>query len=1052
LSITAKQFQLRFITLMFFALTAPALFGLVFLYVIDIFSVDQIIAVLTAPPIPVFAILVTAVALFYFMLFVRPIAAYLDSPDKFDTDIIREKLGQFSWHYWVLFLSYLLVAPAVTILSAENYASFIPAPIDWFRIHLVALIVSIVIGLPIFFLLFDLLGKALGGIILHRPIFTIRLRIFLISALVPLLIDTMLIQYYWTRTGYFTRETFLVWVLLELLAIAGAVLFVGSFNQALKPLAQLTNEHISDDEWSFEEIQPQSTDELGIVTRKLLELMEQQQMNQDRLTFSNKLLLNVQNQDDTSSLLGNILRSAQSHIECDRCFISIYSAKNKQLVCVMYTGVNYEEGGHFRARLDEPLLAVQAFKSRQTLTAEDPGDPRFSHKYLSHFNITSSTAVPLVIGGESIGVIEYVHTTEDQHFSEQEIHRMELFAREAAVAYSLLKDQQERIALQNAITKYMEGISAKIGKPFFIAMVTAIAELLEADEVIIGETTNDNDAINSLARFNDGKITSDISYYIKGTPCETVVGYEARHYLSGVQKLFPGDPRLTDGDIEAYIGIPLFNSMKEPLGLLYAVFKRPLLDHHYIESVMRMYASRTEAEIERVHNESRIRRMAYFDNLTGLPNRSLLYDRLEKAIAHAKRTNTFVAVMLIDLDNFKSINDSLGHSYGDALLTMVSDRLLNTVREEDTVARLGGDEFVLLLPEIKGQFEALRFATRMAKELRSKVGSSYTIDGRDLVVSHSAGIAMAPIDADNPELLIKYADTAMYKAKEGGRDSYRFFSQAMNEAAVERLNMETAIRMAIQEQQFRLVLQPKVSVADNKIIGAEALIRWHHPDWGVIPPDKFIPIADDSGLIIKIGEWVLEQSCKLASEIWGNGIHDASIHGLAVNVSPRQFEHEDFIDVLQEKLRMFNTPAYAIELEITENVLIQDATEVREKLNTLKKLGVRVSIDDFGTGYSSFRYLQDLPIDTIKIDRAFIQDLPHNSNNAAIVEMILTMSKHLELYTVAEGVETNEQLEFLHQRDCPSYQGYLFSKPVEREIFLELLKSTNDYQPVPVLI
>ena len=1036
---------------MFFALTAPALFGLIFLYVIDILSVDQIIAVLTAPPVPVFAVLVTAIGLFYFMLFVRPIAEYLDNLEKFDTDIIRQKLGQFSWHYWGLFLSYLLVAPAVTILSAEYYAGFTPTAIDWFRMHLVALIVSIVIGLPIFFLLFDLLGKVLGGIILHRPIFTIKLRIFLISALVPLLIDTMLIQYYWTRTGYFTRETLLVWLLLELLAIAGAIFFVGSFNQALKPLAQLTNEHTTDEDWSLDDIQPQSTDELGIVTRKLLELMEQQQMNQDRLTFSNKLLLNVQNQEDTSSLLGNILRSAQSYIECDRCFISLYSVKKKQLVCVMYTGVNYEEGGHFRTGLDEPLLAVKAFKSRQTLTVSDPGDPLISHTKISHLKIASSTAVPLLIGGESIGVIEYVNTTDNRHFTDHDIHRMELFAREAAVAYSLLKDQQERIALQNAITKYMEGISAKIGKPFFLAMATAIAELLEADTVVIGEITEDRDAINSLAHFNDGKIDSDISYFIQGTACESVVGHEARHYLSGVQKLFPGDQRLSDGNIEAYIGIPLFSSMKEPLGLLYAEFKRPLLDHHYIESVMRMYASRTEAEIERVHNESRIRQMAYFDSLTGLPNRSLLYDRLEKSIAHARRTGTFVAVMLIDLDNFKSINDSLGHSYGDALLTLVSERLLNTVREEDTVARLGGDEFVILLPEIKGQFEALRFATRMAKELRSKVGSSYTIDGRDLVVSHSAGIAMGPLDADTPEQLIKFADTAMYQAKEGGRDSYRFFSQSMNEAAVERLNMETAIRIAIKEQQFRLVLQPKVSVSNDKIIGAEALIRWHHPDWGVIPPDKFIPIADDSGLIIKIGEWVLEQSCKLASEIWGSGTHDESIHGLAVNVSPRQFEHEDFVDVLRDKLRMFNTPASAIELEITENVLISDASEVRNKLHELKKLGVRVSIDDFGTGYSSFRYLQNLPIDTIKIDRTFVQDLPHNSSNAAIVEMILTMSDHLDLYTVAEGVETNEQLEFLNEKGCPSYQGYLFSKPVEREIFLELLE-VNDKELIPVII
>ena len=1046
MNINAKKFQLQFITLIFFALIAPAVFGLFFLYVIDIFTIDQIISILSAPPVPVFVIAATSIALYYFFQFAKPIATYLDNPDNFDTDIIRRKLGQFSWHYWALFLSYLLVAPAVTIISAENYANFSAEAIDWFRVHLVALIVSIIIGLPLFFQLFDLLGKAFGGVVLNTPIFTIKLRIFLIAALVPLLIDTMLIQYYWTRTGYFTQETFLVWVLLELLAVAGAILFVGSFNQALKPLAQLTTESGTDAGWTFEDVQPQSTDELGLVTRKLLTLMEQQQMNQDRLTYSNRLLLNVQSQVDVSTLLGTILRSATAQIDCERCFINIYVAKNKELVCVMYTGVNYQESGHFRNSTDEELVACQAFKSTETLSIDDPDDSRFKHSVMQQFNITSSVAVPLVIGGESIGVIEYIHTDKDKKFSELDIHRMELFARESAVAYSLMKDQQERIALQNAITKYMEGISAKIGKPFFLAMAGAIAELLEADAVIIGELTEEKDAINSLAHYSSGKIAGDISYYLDGTPCETVVGHEARHYLSNLQKLFPRDPRLKEGKLEAYVGIPLFNSTKEPLGILYAAFARPLLDYHYIESIMHMYASRTEAEMERVHNEARIRHMAYFDSLTGLPNRVLLNDRLEKAIAHTRRTSTFVAVMLIDIDNFKSINDSLGHSYGDELLIQVAERLINTVREEDTVARLGGDEFVVLLPEINGQYEALRFATRMAKALRSKVGSSYTIDGRNLVVSHSAGIAIAPLDADSSEQLIKYADTAMYKAKESGRDSYRFFSPAMNEAAVERLNMETAIRIAIKEQQFRLALQPKVSVKTSKIIGAEALIRWHHPDWGIIPPDKFIPVADDSGLILKIGEWVLEQSCKLASEIWGGGIVDLSVHGLAVNVSPRQFEDEDFVDLVQEKLHMFRTPASTIELEITENVLIKDTSDVKHKLQELKKLGVRVSIDDFGTGYSSFRYLQNLPIDTIKIDRTFVMDLPHNKSNAAIVEMILAMSKHLDLFTVAEGVETREQLEFLAERNCPSYQGYLFSKPVDIATFLDLLKKHSSEQ------
>jgi len=327
----------------------------------------------------------------------------------------------------------------------------------------------------------------------------------------------------------------------------------------------------------------------------------------------------------------------------------------------------------------------------------------------------------------------------------------------------------------------------------------------------------------------------------------------------------------------------------------------------------------------------------------------------------------------------------------------------------------------------------------MAKQLHISLKQHYSVTEHMLMVTCSCGIAIYPDDGDCVEQLIKHADTALYKAKASGRDNYQFFSSEMNIAAVERMKMESDIYRAIENDEFEVVYQPKITVDSNQIIGAEALLRWHHPEQGDIPPHRFIPVADETGQILQLGEFVQQQACALTSELWGGSSCCNEKDSLSVNVSPRQFQQDDFIEKFQQILQQEKATACCIEVEVTENILIEDTQKVSEKLQQLKDMGVKISIDDFGTGYASLRYLQQLPIDMIKIDRSFISNITDSANDYAIVKTIMSMATNLGIEVIAEGVETEAQLALLQQLGCPYYQGYYFSKPVTRQVFVEMV-------------
>jgi diguanylate cyclase (GGDEF)-like protein/PAS domain S-box-containing protein len=423
---------------------------------------------------------------------------------------------------------------------------------------------------------------------------------------------------------------------------------------------------------------------------------------------------------------------------------------------------------------------------------------------------------------------------------------------------------------------------------------------------------------------------------------------------------------------------------------------------------------------------------AEHDALTGLPNRVLLNDRIGLATALAARHGAKAAILFLDLDGFKHINDSLGHPVGDKLLQSIARRLETCVRGVDTVSRQGGDEFVVLLSEIDKPDDAAIIARRML----DAVADAHSIEDRDLHITTSIGVSIYPEDGANAEALIKHADTAMYQAKETGRETYRFFTPEMNERAVARQSIEEDLRRAVQHDELALHYQPKIDVETGRITGSEALIRWRHPTRGLVSPAEFIPVAEDSGLIRPIGDWVLHEACRQAA-VWLEA--DLPLGTIAVNVSAVQFADEGFVDRLFEVLQETGLDPKLLQLEITEGVLMRRVQSTAAKLQTLRESGVQIALDDFGTGYSSLSYLRKFPVDVLKIDQSFVSQIGVMKDDTALITAIIDMARALQLRVVAEGVETEAQLGFLASQKCDEAQGYLISRPVAANLFAGLL-------------
>ncbi|MGB7847595.1 MAG: EAL domain-containing protein [Candidatus Acidiferrum sp.] len=431
--------------------------------------------------------------------------------------------------------------------------------------------------------------------------------------------------------------------------------------------------------------------------------------------------------------------------------------------------------------------------------------------------------------------------------------------------------------------------------------------------------------------------------------------------------------------------------------------------------------------------EKQIEFLAYYDALTGLPNRTLLQDRLAKALAGARRRKDKLALLFLDLDGFKDINDSLGHAVGDLLLQDVAERLKRWGRELDTVARVGGDEFLIVLSGVKDIPDAAVATERLMDAMTPK----FTVQGHLLNVGCSIGVSIFPEHGTDGETLIKNADAAMYSAKNYGRNNFKFFTADMNAQVVERLALESSLRLALDKKQLFLVYQPQMDIATGRITGLEALLRWQHPDMGLVPPDKFIRIAENSGLILSIGEWVLRAACSQARKWQDEGLPAVTV---AVNVSAVQFRHEGFCELIKRVLHETGLASENLELELTESLVLANAELMLSVVRDLKAMGLKLAIDDFGTGYSSLSYLRQFPVSKLKIDRSFVKDVAENPDDAAITKAIISMAKSLHLKVIAEGVENESQLSLLRTHQCDEIQGYYFSKPLSPEDAADMLR------------
>ncbi len=553
------------------------------------------------------------------------------------------------------------------------------------------------------------------------------------------------------------------------------------------------------------------------------------------------------------------------------------------------------------------------------------------------------------------------------------------------------------------------------------ALATRLGRILDDsyNEIYIFDAVNLRFVqVNQGARRNLGYTAEELKNL---TPLDLKPEFDLEHFEELLEPLRRGEQEV----------VSFVTSHKRKDGSLYPVEVRLQLTH---DEETPVFVAIIQDITERKHAEERLSFLAYHDTLTGLPNRTLLSDRLRHAMHEADRYERLVAVMFLDLDRFKVINDTLGHDIGDALLKAVAERLTSCVRAGDTVARLSGDEFTMVLANIAH----IDDVTRVATKILDHFVSPFHVGGRELFVTASLGITLYPFDDNSLDNLLKNADIAMYHAKEQGRNTFQYYTAELNVRAERRLVLETALRKAQEKNELLLHYQPQVDLKTGRITGMEALLRWEHPDFGMIQPGEFIPLAEETGLIVPIGEWVLQTACAQTKTWQKSGFPTLRI---AVNLSGRQLLEKNLPEVIERALRESGLEARYLDLELTESLLMQDTDETSSVMKELNKTGVLFSLDDFGTGYSSLSYLKRFPIDTLKIDQAFVRDITTDPDDAAITKAIIAMAHGLDIHVIAEGVETMEQMEFLRANRCDGMQGYYFSKPVPAETFGDLLKS-----------
>ena len=599
-------------------------------------------------------------------------------------------------------------------------------------------------------------------------------------------------------------------------------------------------------------------------------------------------------------------------------------------------------------------------------------------------------------------------------------------------------------SILNALTVLTTDFVLLEGTGYYEAICRYVVETFAFDYAFVGKL-EENNRVNVLSGWAMNKPIDTFSYNLQNTPCQNVIALDYAVYAHDVQIDFPEDELLLDMNLQGYAGIALTNKNNEPLGLFVVLSENPLDDVDHVTQILKLYVASISAEMQRFDTEKSnhsLKNLAYYDPLTKLPNRLLLTDRLTRAVTNSSRTQKMVAVCLMDLDGFKEVNDTLGHEAGDFVLVNVSRRIEKLLRAEDTIARLGGDEYVIILTDIESSEDAARILFRIL----NAVSSEYQYkDIAIKTISASIGVTLYPEDKSDEDLLLRHADQAMYKAKEGGKNQFYFFDLKEHKKVKANFRALSKIEKAIENQEFEIYFQPKISSHNLKIEAAEVLTRWNHNVLGTLLPSEFLPLIENDDIIFKFDKWVIKQTLLSLKRLRK---YNLSLR-LSVNISSKQFKQRDFVQKVKEIADSVNIDySYFknIEFEITESSALESINHTNEVIAGLKQLGITIALDDFGTGYSSLTHLKELHVDCIKIDKSFVMDMLYNSQDMSIVNAIISLSKVFQIEVVAEGAENIEHLIMLFELGADTIQGYSVSRPLT---FDQFIKFIENFQPDP---
>lgn len=1003
-ALTRAEFLNRFRWLIILAWIIPAVFGLLFLLYIEMFTVEQMGLVMTAPIEPTFIVVSLLLALWYFKRYVLPVADFVGAEGHQQREeLIVPALARvrgFSVHFWTGFLLYLCIAPATVIYSAELYSDFIATPKDWFRISLVALTVSIIVGLPIFFRVYDLFGLALQSLRLERPVVTIRTRVFLIAALVPLLVDTMLVQYYWTRTGYFTAETFIIWLALQALAVAGAVIFMRSFGRSLQPL-EMATEAARSLLTQKPRLRACSTDELGVLTGQYQELLEHLHFQGQTLEVGNQVLRSVNTAASTGEAYDKLVEICAEALDADVAYLMLRSTALRELVAVSVTDATYRAQGHFRLSLDEPSLLVRVFNEARLIAVNDAAeDPRLSPRIVKQYDVTSAICAPLIAEGEVIGSIGASTKGRVRHFTQHDRDMLSLLAREAtAVVHTQLLEEKR----QQAELRYQEASQ--------LAEVTLQSI---SDGVITSDLDGHVVYLNPVAE----KFTGWSLPEAQGRPLVQVLRLEDE---AGAVVI---DPLALCLEAREQVNVPGPVSLLNRDGVReFAVELRlsPISENDdQLRGVVLTFHDTTDLATL----SHRLFYQSSHDALTGLINRHEFEARLELAMTHCQNDGQESALCHLDVNQFNVVNNTCGHVAGDELLKQLAARLRATVDEEDVVARLGGDEFGVLLENcslVKAEKIAANLLN-MAKEFR--------FSWKDKVFDISICLGLVPISTSSGSItdVLSAADAACYLAKDQGLNRLHVFEQ--DDLALTRHKGEMQwlqyIREALDNNRFQLfhqLIQPLAEGADTDARYSEILLRLQREDGEIITPNLFLPAAERYHLMPAIDRWVVHHALQLLAEQAGEPV------SYSINLSAQSLCEDSFLEFVLSELQESGVAPERVCFEVTETAAIANLNRAMQFITELKNKGCRFALDDFGSGLSSFSYLKNLPVDYLKIDGIFVKDIDTNPIDRAMVEAINQIGHLMGIKTVAEFVTTASVMKEVQAIGVDFGQGYHIAKP-----------------------